>query len=1511
MPLIQLTNFSTANLQDRDHVLDLSQHCQAHSILTLVCSILGLPNSPVKRQPVLGSGRLSQAWLRSSRHQKLILYLLLMDHPGPVTSAQNVTASPGLSDINLSEPRFRSLCDTTTNFLTAEVAAILQTRPASEPSDIPAVNGDVIRSTLSLCLVTLALLSNSRISRTGKQERLLDHIRKLRASMGQTILLRDGASDLVDVIMLSVGSYLPPLACMSENHGMLNNGAVAMTELFSQTFWQQLQSTESANEATIDYMEIEESFESQGSHSRVDKTPKEISHDEIAAATDHMSLRASLIAKFCLISTIRKTTHNGGCAPGVVPLSFIKYITTLDGHQFLACRPFFKELFSTDLHIDVQGSVILLEFLGKNILELYDMERCEVSLGLCLDVMTGLADTWTATDEGEFGSNLYEWFIKVALGRGISSPHVHICISSMLQRVIKVQPEYARSLSLPSARTSLFQILEEGVVAVKYRVGLNISDIFGLFILKEHDAILGDIINSLPSERDWIEGIALRLLILAHLASSWSTLLRRCIYAMFETPGHVPDSINHAKHCVKHVASSLNLANSQELFKLFVSQITYTWLELQPLRSIPYAIFGYDDLKGLLEDVQEEVTGQVAMRGIEDEAFQLSQDLALPYEKLLEASFTKSAAYCIARDAAVAPAHNAQIVGTEVRLRKRLGKEIYLTLVVTNFSRVLAQFFKSMDQVEQIKRGFQKHENYSLISQTYDEMLEFGAATTVLPVSQQPSFKASYLISEIEYLCQRSNYDAKTIWTPALFVYVFRELLNTIHDALGSLHACSVIRRIRILICMAGKTALYDYPLEMALHALRPFLTDTHCAEDAISIYHYLIAKGAEYLAQVPPFLAGLAVSTLASMKRFLNMPQESTTQESQFRATMSKAQNFHLWLTMFLDNYSSPYLIGPSYQSFKAITEAAGHVSNAGNARKGTYESDLLLALLDDQHSGGKLINLPSRDLILGMLCSSFEAPESYHDNILDSDEQAAVYAHVVWRAYKRGNYGEGYRLWAGRVLGRAYGGTGIVDSEMLREVYADSLDLAEVALPPGILSFSQSRILKRLSDILSTDDRIDVGVSERTLQRITSNLEATESNIEFESLFQKSLLTSLSWAPYHCPVEHLPLNVSETLHDPLVLDVNVHFDIWIRRLCIALIDSVADDPILSALRPVLHVVKKLPEQVFPYVLHLVLLREANKQQIVKRILSDASRTWFNQCSEASRPHVRLFLRAVLYLRSQPLPHETTETDRSTWLDIDFTIAAEAATACRMFKTALLFLEISFSGAAKASRRTSSHRTEEPTELLLYVFENVGDKDSVYGIRQPSSLYSMMTRLEYENAGFKSLSFRGAYLDSQIRLLKNSKSELGEGLIKVLDNLDLNGLSQSLLSKLIDAGPLPNDTMLRTARKLEQWDISSPVDLVTEASTIFSVFQDLHSASNIEGIRNALNHGFSKAVNILEAGNLSESTVYSTLSSLAVLSEIDEVVSVRGVEQLQETWSKLEARNKWMVAETYFTTFH
>lgn len=1064
-------------------------------------------------------GRVAQARLASLKRNSFVQYLLLEESSATLGESHEKSNAQHITHVILSQIQQRNIFEMILDYVIAETSSIVRETLSNAAPKSHHLTTDMLQVALSLATVDYALLSVSFTTSVKRKQDLQQAVDDLMRGIVNTVASQDNHEDLLTGLYDSLAAFPHWAASLDSDQGLLLQGLVRISQTLGPDFWRNAPLNENSNSIEgNDLMDLDDRYSSHTGHQdRVeDGSMIEMPHGELHAATDRAAFKVSQAAKLCFLSQLSFHKDKQALPYALQTTPFAEYLTSLRPHEFLACRYLMQDVFRSDILFEEKDSGLLLGFLTQEIMPVYEFERCEVSMGVCLDIMTAFTEIWTADTSGEtpdLGASLYEWFIKIALNRRISSSHVYICISAMLQRVIKIQPDYARSLSLSSARTSLFSVLQEGTLHVKYEVGGQISDIFGLFVLKEHDSIIKDIVSSLPNAADWSEGLAVRIFVLANLGSSWSTLLRKCVYHIFETPGHVPSATGHAQLCLAFMSKKLGLNGPQDLFKLFVPQISYTWLETYTVKSIPYAIFGYAKLANLLTDVQDEIVGQVVMRGKDDEAAELALELGKPYEQLLRESFTKTSAYSMARDIAVPPARATQAPGAEGRLRRTLGKDLYNSLVATNFASILALFYKTLDQEDHIVKGFQKYAGMTQAYVAYDTMKSISSSDSIMPANQQPSFRANFLIDEVEHLCRRTGYEMDSIWSPSLFAITFREIMASIHPALGSLHACAVLRRIRILISMAGPTALSLYPLEMSLHSVRPFLTNSQCSEDAIGIFQYIIREGTPYLKEVPAFLAGIAASTLTSMKLFLGSTQESTTQESQHKATMSKALNFHTWFGTYLDRYTSPILSQVTSESFKTIVRTSRQIRGRGNASKGTYESDLLIELLEDELSESPLLSQTSRDLILTSLVQVFDVPPNFRDDIAGNDEEALKFGSAIWQISQRVNCSREFLLWAARTLGRAFAASGNVNNVM--DTRSESaVDQHEGNISSSSpLSASRSAILDSICDTLFTDNLIEVEIAEKTMRAILGRAQATEHLRQCEDLLPTALVKSMAW--------------------------------------------------------------------------------------------------------------------------------------------------------------------------------------------------------------------------------------------------------------------------------------------------------------------------------------------------------------------------------------------------------------
>ena len=1462
-------------------------------------------------------GRLFQTFLEISEHRDLIDYLAFDGSGSQEDRAKHLIYKSVSSDVSPKSKTTSMLAATILEFLLHECSHLHREYFTDLTKTVSIMTPDMVLVIGCLCVIGYAVLSDETISTQERGVTLCKAFDRLVTGLKECLMQHERRLDLLDGLINVFGDLPRSMGHNQLTRHPILEGYISLSHKFNSGFWHVASSTTKASNGTEEQnsLDLDLGFGAQAKQERIRETTSELLHNHVTAAMSPESFKSSQIARICFMSLFSENYHGGSITEPSASSNFVNYLTALKRQDFLLCRPVIREFLKSEIPLTEDDADTLLQYLSQTFTQRYETQRSEIALGVCLEVMTDLATMWTRPESecAGAGAELYIWFLTSIMDSELTSPHVQNCAASLFQTIIKVCPDYARSLSLASARTSLFKVLSTGSPMVKFRIGKDISALFGLFVLKEHEHILEDVIETLPSDPTWAEGIALRLFVLAHLAASWSTLLRRCVYAIFETPGHVSSSTGHAKYCLTYVSNSLGLTSSRELFKMFAPQIIYTWLETELLSSIPYSVFGYDSFKMMLEDVRDEIVGQIVMRGKDNEAVEMAKDLGVTLEALLESSFAKASAYCIARDIAVPPAGSTQAVGAEARLRKILGKERYACLVSTNFAEIIAIFHITMDFEEQIEKCFQKRPGYSAADVAYREIKSNSASAKVLPPSQQPSFKAKYLIDEIEFLCRRTSYDAESIWTPTLYVHVFRKLRDMIQPAYGSLHACSILRKIRILVSTAGATALEQYPLEMALHSLMPFLTETQCAEDAIGIFQYLVAHGWAYLAEVPSFLTGIAVSILLSMRAFLDSTQDSTTQESQFQVTLGKAHTLHAWFAAYLKKYKSSHLNEEGIESFKSIIETASKVNNRGNARTGTYESELLLLIFEDQRSGRELLTSSTRASVLHRLCASFESPNDYRQDILGNEALAALYAPIVWANCQEGWSNSNYLLWCSRVLGRAYSGHGEVD---IRRTSGPIWNHETQAFK---LQTSHTRVLDTICAFLQSDVPQEVGIAETALRVMITAARGTEIFHECEQVLPSSLMKAMFWSDYHVPSTSVSsrtfgssdVESSGTFSDGLTTAQ------WIQDLTIALCSTATHDPILSGLPVMIQSIPSISEEVFPYVLHLVLLKEIDGQRTARAAISRAVQSWFHVSLSTGQevPSVRILLKAILYLHKQSLPHETVKADRSQWLGVDYKQAAIVASRCSMYETSLMFLETDRSEQMKtegnASKRGSRRQTRanardasDLSDLLLDIYKHVDEQDAFYGVEQPSSLGAMMNQLEYEHAGFKSLSFRGAYYDGQIRLGSDSIESGAESMACTLDSLDLNGLSQSMLSKMSNTGLSSIDAALQTARKLEKWDVSAPSTHLSPASTTFRVFQNLNMTSDVSKISNVIKGGFSDLMKQLLVGESMKSTEQSIYASLAILTEIDEVYSSRGPEQFDDVLDRLEARQVWMQNE-------
>ncbi|KAH8705423.1 putative phosphotidylinositol kinase Tel1 [Talaromyces proteolyticus] len=1475
--------------------------------INILCLLLSLTNRPAPPKDVEFQGiaaPISSAWFRHTKKKPLKDYLFSFYDPAisqdiwhPEESFLGIDAST----------RNDSADNTIIELLQTKIETFSQLWKMSEANSRH-VTADLIQNLVSASIVVLVFIECLPHSQSNRIEELRKYAIDLWADICRH--LSDKEDTLIQACLTVVSPIIASVSCVKTFDNpisqVLSNIAHPLIGLLEHRRSSQI--NPAFDEA--DVMDLDGPALSRKDGYTEDAIFHSNRHNLAAFLEPNafqrcLSIRLSL---FCLNSANPVNSEDLG------PLSLVDYLKSLNKADTVSARNLLPKVFQESENLTRTDILDIVEYFGVSCLQNYQLERCESVQCFCIYMMECFVDSWTSDEKDDLtdsASDLYGWFIQLFLDNKKASSEVLTSLSRLLEKIIFSNPAFSVTTVGPSPRTSLFNILQQGDITVKFTTADSISNIFRRFLLKDHEAIFDDVLESLPTDPDWEEGIALRLYVLSKLASRWHTLLRRGIYHTFETPGQVPQSTRYAKKCLLRVSQGLNIDDPKEIFQLFMPQILYTWTEGQSISTMPFTIFGYTNLKEMLQDAQDELVGQIMMRATDDDAAELSKCLGTSFKELLIASFHKAEAYTIARDISIPPSQDSQPKGVESRVKKLLGTESFVHSLEARFPEIVATLFKSLGQEEQIERAFVKHAKFGFAANILKRITERSASTASLPANQQPAFRARYLLDELEYLCKRAGYEMETMWTPALVSFVSRALLDSMHPALGSLHACSVLRKIRILICVSGPMIVQDYPLEQLLHALRPFLTDFHCSEDALGLFWYLLESGKPYLIQHPGFLTGIAVSTLVSLRNFLQSSPESTTQESQFKKVISKSQEFRQWLGDFLETYKPENLDEIQDQLFRRIITSSRRISDIGNSERGSYESDLLLELLQDRSSSKGLLSTSVSNLVLSLLCVDFRMPLELHNDILGDDQDASRYNVAIWQTVQNSVTDRGYRLWAARVLGRAFAETGHISDELLREQNTDeAIFYFQRHKYTDAFLASKVTILHILCEVLTDTDRVKLGLVERTLQVIITKLGSFPDFEQCENAVSPHLMKALFWSPYICPsiTSSFPQQSSNTFWPHW--DPQLSASQWAQSLSLALASTAQEDPIIGSLIEVLYTIPDLAMRLFQFVLHDVLLLESEHNLVCREKVSEIFKEALENFTENTIPHAQLIINAILYLRQQQKPLESTIVERDEWLDVDYGLAASAAVKCRMYKTALMFLEIQTSRSISTNRRSSVIKYTPPTDLLHQIFRKIGDPDLFYGIQQDATLESVMEKLNYESSGFKNLIFQSAQYDSDLRL-KGSGSTYG--IFKALNATNLHGVASALLAAPDGSGrkTTNTDNLLSTAISLQQWDIPTPPSNCSATNVLFKAFQNLNAASTMKDVLEFNSGCFLEILDHFDDKYRSVTALRDSMRALGLLTEVDDVLRSTTVSQLEGLWTKITSRKSWFQTENFQDIAH
>lgn len=1166
--------------------------------------------------------------------------------------------------------------------------------------------------------------------------------------------------------------------------------------------------------------------------------------------------------------------------------------------------------------------------------------RSEATLGTIIDVMQSTADIWTHTsDENLYhlGLQLYEWFSTTALPQEILSRSTQKRLATLLLKLCQIDTEYPQHSEGTSARSclsSLFDLLKRGSITVQFHLAGHISAVFGRSVLSTHSGMFGDLSESLPDDMDHVEGMAVRLLFFVKLASKWQTLLQWCVYRIFEA-GSTP----HAARCINELANNLPSKTPQTLFTMFAPSLLFRWLAPKPpkerpqeqtsrppwpwgmgmsLKELPYAAFQYSTLNELLISNQPEVCAQVVMFGDKSGMDLLSKATKTLPKGIIKSAYAKSLAYAMAYDIRMSPGLPNPLREREHYVRDLVGgKEEQSALNLSHWPAIQGHFYLTTQQDDPDDKWLERQPNYSAQLKILKEIKQYSHSGRQLPECEDPVFTSNKLCEQIERMTRRTKVDEG--WTPSKFTLAARMLLDAVDDTRGSLHSCLLIRRLRILICMAGDVALSGFGLEMLIHSLRPFMNDSECADDTLGILQYLFNHGREHLRSNLSFLGGTVVLLILQLRQHSKSRQSSTTQESQHTATVHKMIAFQKWLVAYLAQATSH---DSDYTAFETLSKALDLLQLPGNARMDSPESALLLFLLDQWSSLKPLCSSIDCFEALCKLAEGFEAPRSIAEDVLSEDHASARYAQPLWEVCSKMvafPQIQQFTAWSARVLGRAFASTGIRPSVPL-----DAKDLPKLQMPPNqaeevqLAAESHMTLAHKWSQILYSRKRREAGLAEYTLRTLVEIIKSgTNEAVLFDLVLPESVKGAIvegtcGYEPPFADKRAYTVVKDDVLRQSLQISTSQTLEEWTTDLAVTLCRWAPTVAVVACLAPLLQNVPGLAIELLPSMLHILLVQEFDGKPVLRSELSTAITSHLMDAEPALHSKQRFWLKLLLYLRSQPYPREATKADRLQWLDVDYLIAADTGSRCAVPQCALLLAE-SIAPVAQTNKRSSSRASSSqlyqppvPDDLLLSIYQQLEEPDSFYGVQQPASLDNVLHRLDHEANGLRSLMFRSAQMDSHMRHTHRLADSDAVGMVHSLSALNFNSLALALLTHGLGNSSKTSADMMGAAQALQQWDIALPDSSTGSPSATFSVLQEVSRASNLPQILERLQAALIDHTQCGMSPGRSSRVSPAWFGVLASLTETEEILSAVTPSDMTARWSCMKSRSQWMHMARY-----
>ncbi|XP_065219100.1 serine-protein kinase ATM [Planococcus citri] len=406
---------------------------------------------------------------------------------------------------------------------------------------------------------------------------------------------------------------------------------------------------------------------------------------------------------------------------------------------------------------------------------------------------------------------------------------------------------------------------------------------------------------------------------------------------------------------------------------------------------------------------------------------------------------------------------------------------------------------------------------------------------------------------------------------------------------------------------------------------------------------------------------------------------------------------------------------------------------------------------------------------------------------------------------------------------------------------------------------------------------------------------------------------------------------------------DFNTSFEFWIENLTCSILTSFRNPCFLNVLSKICRIKATFAEELFKYLINLIMKSEPKYFKLAKNILSDRINQFFKNHYDANsndtpsdswsssraamdstmdihlnKRAVQCILDVVHFIRLKQ-QQEEPKSDKSksnesksnelklNELKLNYLYVAKAAQYCSLYFTSVLYAELWINFqiqdcnivnngnvlAVLEEIANNSHQyKEELLNILREAFSKIGDSDALYGCSSSVLLntHSRITHYAQTENWFRVMQ------QSEVLLSANAATPMFTEINDLSSAIGLAGynyLQNQYLSSVQNLNSVSKDLRYEGSWKLGKWDLPEPSDdEKTFAYHQYATLKDLKQGNllgaktNIECAR--------KIITPVLSHTCLESTknIYNVLSKLQCLQDVEDYLkSTDDIQHLIDTW--------------------